>query len=331
MRNILIFILKAGLIVALFSFLVVRALKGSVFHELNAQNFNYAFLLLGILFNLLGTTITIVRWRALVEATSIPLPIFEAFKIGFIGFMFNLSPIGIVGGDAVKVVLLTQRRNISAELATASVVIDRVVGLYVMFLLGLTTVFCTGFYQLNAPLAKFATWGVVILAAGTTLLLALFLLPIRSNDWRIQLSERVPFVGKILKKFINAILEYRSRGRILVLAFFETIFVHLSFALSLYYIARGLYAVAPSITSHVVLYSLGNVGSIIPLSAGPLELFLDELYPLFPIVGRAPFELGYGMTIGATYRLATVAVAFIGVLFYLLSYPKGALSQCSDK
>ena len=85
------------------------------------------------------------------------------------------------------------------------------------------------------------------------------------------------------------------------------------------FFARALFGSVPSLIDHFILYCVGNVGSIIPLSAGPFEYFLDELYPLFTIVGRESFEKGHGMTIGIAYRLATVFVALVGVVYYLLS------------
>lgn len=315
----LIFCAKLALIILLFSYLVWRALQGAALQELNVKTFYWSFLLIGLFFNLLSTTLTIIRWKYLVEALRASLTMSDALRFGFIGFLFNLSPVGIVGGDAIKVVLLVKKSGIGADRATASVVIDRLIGLYVMFLLGVFAVFATGFYQREEPLAKFATLGSIALFLASTILLALLLWPSSRQNRRVTLMAKLPLVGTVLAKLANAMLEYRKSKKVLLLSFIITVFVHLGFSVSLYFLARGLFHAAPSLSNHVVLYCLANVGSIIPLSAGPLELFLDELYPLFPIVARASFQVGHGMAIGMAYRLTTVLVAMVGMGYYLTS------------
>ncbi|MBQ3822715.1 MAG: flippase-like domain-containing protein, partial [Thermoguttaceae bacterium] len=95
MKKALVFIVKLIFIVGLFAYLIYRAAPGSAFSELSSRAVNANYLAIGFLFNLAATVITIIRWRALVRALGDPLPTSDALKYGFIGFMFNLSPIGI--------------------------------------------------------------------------------------------------------------------------------------------------------------------------------------------------------------------------------------------
>lgn len=329
MPKILSFFIKLSLIAGLFAYLIYRALQGSAFSELDAKSINLAYVILGFLFNLLATTITIVRWRALVEALGSPFPLNNALKYGFIGFMFNLSPVGIVGGDAVKVALIAKKNKIPVDRATASVVVDRVLGLYAMFILGLVVLFFTGFYANPHPTAKLATRGLVILTVLTTAFLTLVVVPSSKNNLRERAAEKIPFIGRFMKKLTSATLIYGNKKKVLFLSFLATFFVHSFFAVSLYFFAKALFGLAPTLINHFILYCVGNVGSIIPLSAGPFEYFLDELYPLFEIAGRTSFEKGHGMAIGVAYRLATVAVALVGVFYYMIarSDVKKALDQ----
>ena len=59
-------------------------------------------------FVLMGAAIvlTLIRWCYLVRAMGIPLSMKDAMRIGFLGYWFNLAPVGIVGGDLVKAVML---------------------------------------------------------------------------------------------------------------------------------------------------------------------------------------------------------------------------------
>lgn len=319
MSKTLTFLVKLALIAGLFAYLIYRALQGSAFSELDARSVNISYIALGFFFNLAATTITIVRWRALVQALDVNLSLSDALKFGFIGFMFNLSPIGIVGGDAIKVVLLVQKNKVPVERATASVIIDRVLGLYAMFVLGLAIVFGTGFYASPSPTAKIATQGLVALTIATTVFLSFVVTSASEKNLRVRIASKIPFIGGIMKKLTSATLIYREHRKVLLLSFAATFLVHSFFAISLFFFARALFGSVPSLIDHFILYCVGNVGSIIPLSAGPFEYFLDELYPLFTIVGRESFEKGHGMTIGIAYRLATVFVALVGVVYYLLS------------
>lgn len=319
MSKLLAFLIKTSLVVALFAYLILRALKGSAFSELNLDSLLPGYLFLGFLFNLAATIVTIIRWRYLVQALDVPLSFSDAMKFGFIGFMFNLSPVGIVGGDAVKVYLLARKTNTPVDRATASVIVDRVLGLYAMFVLGLIVVFATGFHHRTEPLALFATRGLVALAIATTIFLALVVAPSSRKNRRLRLAATIPFVGEIMKKLTAATMIYRERKKVLLLSFAATFFVHSGFAVSLYCFAKGLFQHAPSLVDHLILYCVGNVGSIVPLSAGPLEFFLDELYPLFEIAGRDSFVAGHGTAIGVAYRLATVGVAVVGVAYYFFA------------
>ncbi len=313
------FLIKTILVVALFAYLAVRASNGSVFNELKLHELSFKLIFAGFFFNLLATCVTIIRWRALVQALDEPFSLSDALQIGFIGFMFNLSPVGIAGGDAVKVFLLTQKSKTPLDKATTSVIIDRVVGLYAMFILGLVVVLFSGFYRRSEPLARLTTYGLIALTLATTVFLTIVLLPSSPKSRRIRLAKSLPLIGGFMSKLANATMTYQKRKKALFYSFAATFVVHLCFAISLFLIARALFHKSPTLIDHIILYCSGNVGSILPLSAGPLEYFLDELYPLFPIANGETFQHGYGMAIGVAYRLATIGVALVGVVYYLLS------------
>lgn len=308
---------KMSLIVALFFFMTVRALQGSAFSELRIDARGVCFFAAGFFFSLAATTITVLRWRALVQALDAPLSLVDALRFGFLGFAFNLSPLGVVGGDATKIVLVAKKTSISADAATASVVIDRFIGLYAMFVLGLCVAFASGFYAIPEPLAQFTAQGLLALTLASTVFLAFVVFPPSRRRLREKIAGACPFVGPLLQKATAATLLYRRRKITLFKAFVATLVVHALFSVALYCFASGLYGAVPSLVDHVVLYCSANVGSIVPLSAGPFEYFLDELYPLFKSDATALFTTGYGATIGVAYRLGAVAVAVLGVVYYL--------------
>ena len=72
-------------------------------------------------------------------------------RIGFLGYLFNLAPMGIVGGDLLKAWMLAREKPGNRAKALASVVVDRIVGLYVLFLVAAAGVFVTGFWDHRRP------------------------------------------------------------------------------------------------------------------------------------------------------------------------------------
>ena len=316
LKKIFIATVKLALILALFSFLTVRALQGAAFSDLRVDARGVVFLGAGFLFSFIATTVTVVRWRALVQALDVSLSLRDALRFGFLGFAFNLSPLGVVGGDATKIVLVAKKTSISADAATASVVIDRFIGLYAMFVLGLCVAFASGFYAKPEPLARFTTQGLIALTLASTIFLACVVVPPSRRARREKIAGAFPLGGALLQKATAATLLYRRRKTTLFKAFVATLGVHSLFSVALYCFAEGLYGDVPSLIDHFVLYCSANVGSTIPLSAGPFEYFLDELYPLFKTDATTSFSAGYGATIGVAYRLAAVGVAILGVAYY---------------
>ncbi|MBQ1278434.1 MAG: flippase-like domain-containing protein [Thermoguttaceae bacterium] len=321
-KKVVVAVVKLTLIAALFFAMFTRALQGAAFSELRVDERGVALLALGLLLNLAATTITVVRWRALVQALDAPLSLCDALRYGFLGFAFNLSPLGVVGGDATKIVLVAKKTAISADAATASVVIDRFIGLYAMFALGLCVAFVSGFHANPEPLARFTTQGLIALTLVSTAFLLFVVFPQSSRRRREKLAGALPLVGPLLRKATAATLLYRNRKAALLQAFAATIVVHSFFSMSLYCLAEGLYASVPSLVDHFVLYCSANVGSTIPLSAGPFEYFLDELYPLF----NPKFSSGYGATIGVAFRLTAVCVAALGVVYYIATRSRVSVS-----
>jgi len=318
MRKTGLFLLKTLLVVLIFVWLFYRAAQNRSLAELLAQPKNVWFLILGVLFNLAATVLTMIRWQWLVKALGIPLSVGEALKIGFIGFVFNFSPMGILGGDLVKGYLLTRKNADYLSRSAASVIIDRVIGLYAMFLLGFVMIFLTGFIMNPHPVAKFSSVAVISLTICTTVFLLFVMIPESDNSWRRRFCRKIPFVGNLFEKLASAILEYQHNKRIFGFSLLVTFGVHLLFSLSLWSIAMGLFRQAPSFIDHTVLYSVSNIGSMIPLSAGPMEYFLDTLYPLFTVPGNENYPLGFGMIVGIGFRFAALFVAGIGMLYYLM-------------
>ncbi len=319
MKKIAVFLLKWALVLLIFVWLFYRAKEGDAFERIRNQQIHYGFLLAGFFLTVLSTLLTFIRWQWLVRALNVPLSLSEALRLGAIGYVFNFSPMGIVGGDLVKGFLLAKKAPEAKSACAVSVIADRVIGLYAMFLLGLIALFATGFWRETTPAALFSTRLMIGLTVVSTLGTILLLIPESSHSFRRRMIRALPWIGTLFEKLFDAAILYRKKGNVLLFSLLATFAVHILFAAGFWCYALGLFGFAPSLMNHFVIYPTANCGSMIPLAAGPLETFLDILYPLFPVSGGAIYEAGYGSMIGLISRFGTIVIAAAGGFLCLLN------------
>lgn len=304
---------KGVCVVLILVWLFWQASQGDTFAKLYESPKHWGLLALGVVATFIGVSITIFRWLFLVRTIGIPLSVGDAWRVGMISFVFNLSPMGIAGGDLIRTYLLSSKLKQSGSRSFASVVIDRIIGLYVMFLFSTILVLATGFWRNTQPIAKIATFSVfVCLAASTLGIAALFF--VSSFKLSRLITKLQP---KPIEKFVSAIGIYRNRVPSLLFAMAMTFVVHFIFCLSVYLLAHGLFRDAPTLLDHCILHPIANITSIIPLPAGPYEAVLDKMYPLFPFTNGEYPQRGFGLIVALSFRFANLIIAVIGVVYYI--------------
>ena len=318
MKRFVSILLQIFLIAGIFGFLFWSAANATdaegknIFTILCEQPKRWHFLAAAFFAQLFGTAITFIRWRWLMRILGLQCSYRDAFRLGFLGIMLNLAPLGIVGGDAVKAVLIAQRNPDYKSQAVASVFIDRFIGLLVMFIVGSILIWHTGFYalaKLNIVTQTFADLVFIFTALGI-LGTGIVFLPFFAKGHFERLIEKIPLCGKLGSQLVRSLLLYRNHKRCLVQSCLITIFVHLSFGLSLYWIAIALFPSVPDGINHVMLHNVTNLTSMIPLAAGPYELVLEQLYQLYDT------KIGMGLIVSLMFRLTTIFVAVVGIVYY---------------
>lgn len=323
-KNILSFLLKLSLILGIFAYLFWKASNTeiedgkNVFQILWEQPKRFELIAAAFLMQLLSCSVTFIRWQWLVQSLGLTLSFKDAFRFGFVGLLLNLAPMGIVGGDLVKCLLLIKQNPKSRPEAVASVIVDRIVGLLVMFVTGSVLLYCTGFmFQTDiwAKTLSHITFSLTFISFFCT---GIVFLPFFAQGHLERLLERIPYCGKILGKLTKSLLLYRNHKTNLLMCFFLTFGVHIPFGIALYFIAHGLFPFVPSVVEHVMLYCTVNLTSMIPLAAGPFELVLDKVYPCLTVNGIA-LGAGIGLVVALAHRLVSICVAGVGIVYYLSS------------
>jgi uncharacterized membrane protein YbhN (UPF0104 family) len=93
-----------------------------------------------------------------------------------------------------------------------------------------------------------------------------------------------------------------------------TFVVHGMVVVAFFLIAAGLPGSLPSLTSHFFIIPLSMVAAAVPLpmgGLGALEAMLAYLYQLYGLPAAK------GLLVSLVYRVITILVAMVGVLFYI--------------
>ncbi len=310
---------KIGVPIAILGYLFWSAQRDNAFTDLAQQSKNWPLLGLALLSCGTAVTLTVVRWYWLVRALDIPITLQEALRFGFLGYLFNLAPMGIVGGDLLKSYLLARHHPSEKTAAVATVFVDRVIGLYMLFMVASVAILVSGFAEMGNDWIRWicrVTYAITIV--GTVAMIAV-LMPDLSHGGSTRLAAKTPLIGPTLEKILLALAMYRRRWPVVIGASLMSVAVHSFFSTGIFLICSALYETAPTLKMHFVISPLSAATGVIPLPAGPLEGGLDWLYTQVPAASGAAIASGQGLVVALTYRLITVVIAAVGFGYYLSS------------
>jgi len=145
--------------------------------------------------------------------------------------------------------------------------------------------------------------------------IALVLIPALTGKSMQRYMSRLPVAGTILQKILRAINIYRGRPVMLLSLTGLTIVIHCLFAASVFVMAIGLNVAHPDFLQHLVISPVSNLAGSIPLPGGigAFETMFESLYV------RAAIPAGNGLAIALCFRIVTILLAMIGVVYYLRS------------
>ena len=309
--------LKIALPAALFIFLLWRVPE-SDYAAFWSRSKRWDYLTLAQLLALSAITIGIVRWWALVRAFGIPFELREALRLGFLGYLLNFVSLGSVGGDLFKAILVAKHKPQARPEAIASVVLDRAIGMLGLVILAVVslTVFPTA--PLPTVLRSIRDFAMLL----TLLSLAALLVAIYAGRWfegLLKWIETWPLVGPSLARMAWAVRQLRGQPLTLATLIAAAVCVHTLLALTVYFVSAGVYAEHPTLAEHLYVVPPAMAAGAIPLAPGGLgaqEYALDELFKQLPALP----EQFSGMIVATVYRLITLAIAGIGLVYYWTSH-----------
>src|SRR4051794_8218178 len=202
-RKILSVAVKIAVSAALVGFLAFRAANDPQFKILLAGPKQWPLLLGALPVCLMAVTITILRWRLLIRGLGLSFSVQETLRAGFLGYLANLLPFGLVAGDSLKAVMIIHRNPGRKAEAVASVLVDRVLGLYALLLVAAVASLLLPAGALarlpseDQAIVRRLCWCVQTVSLMSSIGLAVMLIPaVTQSRWWDRL-EHAPLVGPI--------------------------------------------------------------------------------------------------------------------------------------
>ncbi len=258
--------------------------------------------------------VTFVRWHLLLRTLHIPIRLRDTMRLGFLGQLMNFISLGQVGGDVVKAFFIAKEHKERRAAAISSILVDRACGLYGLLIVASSALLISGVSAISPAIATIAKATYLLTAAGTIGCVIILTPAIAKSTWVLRLTE-IPRFGTRFQRLLDAIQLFRDNRITLLAIGVLSLLVHILSAMGVYFAATGLYAETPSMADMFVANPIASVFAALPISPGGLgtyELAMDYMYNhLSP-----PSEQGRGIVVASCFRIATIMVAMIGVVFY---------------
>jgi glycosyltransferase 2 family protein len=167
------------------------------------KEINWLLFLAALLLFLSGSLVRAYRWGALVWALNVRVSWWRLVSLYFVGAFFNLFLLTGVGGDAVKMYELS-RDDQKAAAAISSVLVDRFLGLFVLFAMALLALIVG--YRLVTPQVRIL---IAVVFVGSLIGVALLLQRTWIESWGRRLRvDRLLGRIKILRELYESIYLY---------------------------------------------------------------------------------------------------------------------------
>ncbi|MFO1021375.1 MAG: lysylphosphatidylglycerol synthase transmembrane domain-containing protein [Planctomycetales bacterium] len=282
---------------------------------------DWGYLGIGFVLCLVATLSTFFRWYLLVRALDFPFRVWDAIRLGFMGTLFIYAGPGLVGGDLFKAVFLAREHPGRRAVAASTVFLDRLLGMLALFNLGAIASLFVPFQNSPEQIAiRTILWtGSVAGMLGIALLLQPWFTHLK---W-IQSLGRIPKLGPIFISLLNGLVLYQSRVSVIVIVVIMGIFNHVANFTGMYCcaLALNLGDRAPNLWTHYYLMPAAAFAGLLPTPGGigPQEWMIQHLYGIQPGAAGAMGAASAGFFAALAFRMLNVAIALIGVPFYLLS------------
>ncbi len=233
--------------------------------------------------------LTSYRWQMILKGMNIDLPFKKVVNLNFIGFFFNTIAPGAVGGDLVKAYYLYRdQKDGNKTPAMLAIFLDRVVGLYCVFLIASVAIVCFySHFMKNKILSSIAFVALLGFLGMSVVFLVLFLAnkPVEENPLYRFLQKPYPAFSFLQKIFLSLFLLKQNPfyfvKAILMGTFYQVIYMSLFGFITLRMGNEF------SLPDFAAIFPVGFLASALPIAPGGLGVGHLAFERLFAVIGIA--------------------------------------------
>ena len=236
-------------------------------------------------------TVSIVRWQLLLNAVNIHPGIRSVTRLTFIGYAFNMIIPGGVGGDIVKAYYVARGRNDKRTAAVTTIGLDRLLGLFSMFLTGAISVsgliiFYPDFIKSAEQKLFFNSIAILIICASVFMAagLSIFLSRILHQTSVIQwLINRAPG-HSLINTVYSTIYSFRQNKKVLLKTISLSFVSQFAFIIAMFCIGSAAMESNIRFQHYLFLSPVSLILNAIPISPGGIgsgEYLVDWLFKSF--------------------------------------------------
>jgi uncharacterized protein (TIRG00374 family) len=269
----------------------------------------------GLLCTGLALALTTERWRRFMIAQSIRLSFWITFKLTLIGSFFNFAMPGGVGGDLVKGYYIVRTAPNARLTAAVTVLMDRLIGLFVMLLMALfAMIWRWDLIQPKPALQSVFLFLLLFFVAFCLGWVAVFSRRIYNTQLLHRIFRLLPARFRLIHLY-ESLAEYRHHK----ISFVATFLLSLASQIVsvLFFIlmgnALGFHDIPLSVYFFVV--PIGFMIQAVPISPAGVGVGQAALLFLFHAAISTGAEVG-PLTMTA-YQISSFVYGLVGALFYL--------------
>lgn len=272
-----------------------------------------------------GQWLSAWRWWLLLRPVSLAVPYLRMVAFYFIGMFFNIFLPTIVGGDAVKAILLARETGAPAR-ATMSVFMERNVGLFALLTIATAAAFVAppvnvrGFNLLQLTLLVFAGFIVanIVLANRPAY---------RLVDYLVAMTPLARIRSRAASLY-EAIVPYRdARWRGVVLAATAQSFLFQGVVILVVFLNANALGIRVPVAALAVFVPLISLAGMLPISVNGLGI-REALYLL--LFGRLGVPADAAVSMALLYFAVTLAASLPGGIVYALQRGPRSLTEKSS-
>jgi uncharacterized protein (TIRG00374 family) len=319
-RRVVSTLIKVAVTAALYVAVFYTIDVGKIWARLQAARLEWV--ALGALVYAGGQWLSAWRWWLLLRPVRLDVPYLRMVAFYFIGMFFNIFLPTIVGGDAVKAILLARETGAPAR-STMSVFMERNVGLLALLTIATAAAFVAppvdvrGFNLLQLTLIVFAAFIVanVVLANRPAYKLV---------DYLVALTPLARIRSRAASLY-EALVPYRdARWRGLIAAATAQSFLFQAVVILVVFLNANALGLSVPLAALAVFVPLISLAGMLPVSVNGLGL-REALYLL--LFGRIGVPADAAVSMALLYFAVTMAASLPGGIVYALQRGPRSLSE----